>query len=94
MSSIIFSFFFLSLNWTGVNKPQFNFTKEKIKELIHKNSYHNNKEQLVVKSIQTKIINNNSIITKAGKGNSLVALSKEDYDQKFNDILDKEPPQR
>ena len=71
-----------------------NFTKEKVKKVLQDTPKpkQNHKEVSLIKSIQSKIKDNNLIMTRADKGNSIVILCKGEYQQKINTFLEKEDP--
>lgn len=54
------------------------------------NPQHNNhREYITIKSIQTKLRENNAMITPAGKSNSVVVLPTQQYNTKIHDFIDK-----
>jgi len=51
--------------------------------------HNNHREYITIKSIQTKLRENNAMITPADKGNSVVAFPTQQNNTKIQDFIDK-----
>ena len=51
------------------------------------NSTHDKHEKKITDQMKEKLKDNNAIITKADKGNSIVIMSREAYDEKISDFV-------
>ena len=75
-----------------------NLVKEQITSVIKNSTDINNvskkhtPEELTVRSIQKKVKENNLSVTRADKGNSIVILTQDQYNNKVQDFLNKEKP--